>query len=155
MQEPMQDAISQIHASKKAHPFSPGLRYGLGLCVLLLGSALGARPAGQEPTPQHPFARPSSPFDDSIERDPVFAAKQLRVRNAERQRSIVSDTAKLLKLAQELNTEMETGNQKELTQGELRKLAEIEKLARNVKQKMSISFVGGPLPPDTETPWIR
>jgi hypothetical protein len=27
---------------------------------------------------------------------------------------------------------------------QLRKIADIERLARNVKQKMSISFVGGP-----------
>lgn len=155
MQESMQDAINQIYARKRSHPLPPGLRSGLSLCVLLLASALGARPASQEPTPQHPFSRQHSPFDDSIERDPVFAAKQLRIRNAERQKSIVSDTEKLLKLAQELKTEMETSNQKELTQGELRKLAEIEKLARNVKQKMSISFVGGPLPPETDLPWIR
>jgi hypothetical protein len=32
-----------------------------------------------------------------------------------------------------------------LTQVQLRKIADIEKLARNVKQKMSISFVGEPL----------
>lgn len=159
MQEPMQqsmpDATSQSHARKRSRPLWPLLRGGLALFLLLLGGVLGARPAGQEPAPQHPFARQQSPFDDTIERDPVFIARQLRARNAERQKSIVNDTEKLLKLAQELKTEIDIGNQSQLTLGELRKLAEIEKLARNVKQKMSISFVGGPLPPDTETPWIR
>jgi hypothetical protein len=144
MQEPMQDAITQIHARKRPRP---GRRIGLGFCLLLLGGALVGRPAGQEPAPQHPFSRQQSPFDDSVERDPVFVARQLKARNIERQKSIVNDTEKLLKLARELKTETDTGNQNELTQGELHKLAEIEKLARNVKQKMSISFVGGPLPP--------
>jgi hypothetical protein len=57
---------------------------------------------------------------------------------------MVSDTERLLKLAQELNSEIETSNPNVLTQVQLRKIADIERLARNVKQKMSISFVGGP-----------
>jgi hypothetical protein len=125
------------------------------LCVFLLVGIPGARPAGQEPAPPRPFTRLQNPFDDSIERDPIAAARQLRARNDDRQKSIVADTDKLLKLARELNTETETGNPGTLTQVELRKLAEIEKLARNVKQKMSVSFVGGPLPPDPEMQWIR
>jgi hypothetical protein len=149
----MQDATSQAHTRRR--PLRPALRKGLGLCIFLLAGLPGALPAGQEPAPQHPFTRQQSPFDDSIERDPVVAARQLRARNADRQKSIVTDTEKLLRLARELNSEMETGNHGELTQVELHKLAEIERLARNVKQKMSISFVGGPLPPDPDTQWIR
>ncbi|HEX3894279.1 MAG TPA: hypothetical protein VHW46_17015 [Terracidiphilus sp.] len=64
--------------------------------------------------------------------------------NTERQKAVVSDTDKLLKLATELNQEIGESNPATLTPVELRKVAEIEKLARNVKQKMSISFTGGP-----------
>ena len=73
-----------------------------------------------------------------------MAARQLRALNSERQKSMISDTDKLLQLAKELNEEVENSNPDQLTQVELRKLADIEKLARNVKQKMSVSFVGGP-----------
>ena len=76
--------------------------------------------------------------------DPVIAARQIQSLNAERQKSMVSDTDKLVRLAKELNAEVEKGNPEQLTQVELRKLADIEKLARSVKQKMSVSFVGGP-----------
>jgi hypothetical protein len=75
----------------------------------------------------------------------LLAARQMRALNVDRQKSLVSDTEKLLKLAQDLNSEIETSNQDVLTQVQLRKIADIEKLARNVKQKMSISFVGEPL----------
>ncbi len=68
----------------------------------------------------------------------------MRALNADRQKSLVSDTEKLLKLAKQLNSEIETSNQNELTQVQLREIADIEKLARNVKEKMSTSFVGGP-----------
>jgi len=151
----MQDAPRHVRTARKPGLLSPALRKMLAFCVFLLTFTPGARLAGQEPSPPHPFTRQQSPFDDSIERDPALAARQLRARNADRQKSIVADTVKLLKLARELNTEMETGNPGTLTQVELRKLAEIEKLARDVRQKMSISFVGGPLPSDSETQWIR
>jgi hypothetical protein len=104
-----------------------------------------AKPAGQQTMP-NPMTQPSrTPFDGFGSNDPVLAARQMRALNTERQKSLVSDTEKLLKIAQELNSEIETSNQQELTQVELRKIADIERLARNVKQKMSISFVGGPL----------
>lgn len=85
-----------------------------------------------------------NPFDGFGSNDPILAARQMRALNVDRQKSLVSDTEKLLKLAQDLNSEIETSNQDVLTQVQLRKIADIEKLARNVKQKMSISFVGGP-----------
>jgi len=125
----------------------------LGLCALLFACVPGAQPAGQEPAPPRPFTRQQIPFDGPIERDPAFAARQLRALNVDRQKALVTDTDRLLKLARELNTEMETGNPGALTQVELRKLAEIEKLARNVKQRMSISFVGGLLPLAPDAQW--
>jgi hypothetical protein len=120
----------------------PGLTpaAALAVLVLLLFCAVTAEPAGQEQIP-YPLGRhPSSPFESSTNLDPLLAAKQLRALNAQRQKSMVSDTDKLLKLAQELNTEIETGNR----DIELRRITDIEKLARNVKQKMSTSLVGGP-----------
>src|ERR1035441_1312485 len=64
--------------------------------------------------------------------------------NAARQKSVVSDTDKLLKLAQELAQETSASKPSPLTQEQLRKVAKIEKLARNVKEGMSNSILGPP-----------
>ena len=80
------------------------------------------------------------PFDD----DDFVARRQLKALNAERQKMMISDTVKLLKLAQELNAEIETSEGAALTPEQARKLTNIEKLARNVKRKMSESVVSGP-----------
>lgn len=121
----------------------PGLLPGL-LFVLLLGVTLTARPAGQQPVPNQVGRPAPSPFEGVGDSDPMLAAKQMKALNTERQKAVVSDTDKLLKLATELNQEIGESNPTTLTPVELRKIAEIEKLARNVKQKMSISFTGGP-----------
>jgi hypothetical protein len=70
--------------------------------------------------------------------------KQLQALNADRQKALVSDTVKLLKLANELNAEVSSGNPDMLTPGQLRKLEQIEKLAHSVKEKMSMSVRGVP-----------
>lgn len=70
--------------------------------------------------------------------------KLLRALNADRQKSLVSDANKLLRLANELNAEIGRTNPEELTPSQLHKLAEIEKLAHNVKDKMSASVRGTP-----------
>jgi hypothetical protein len=64
--------------------------------------------------------------------------------NADRQKSMVSDADKLVKLARQLDAEIASNPTDELTPEELRKVAEIEKLAHNVKAKMAQSFGGGP-----------
>lgn len=115
------------------------------LCVLLLAAgAILARPAGQRPTPNQINQLPHDLDEGFNDGDPVVTARRMRALNAERQKSMVSDTDRLLKLAQELNSEINNSNPQALTPVELRKIGEIEKLARNVKQKMSISFAGGP-----------
>jgi hypothetical protein len=74
----------------------------------------------------------------------VDEARRIRLLNAERQKSMVADTVKLLKLANELNAEMAKEDTPAPTPVELRKIANIEKLAHNVKEKMEITVVGTP-----------
>lgn len=120
------------------------LRRSGGLACSLLMFAAFAPIAGQQFPPNLPNQRTRAPFDGLGDRDdPALAARQMKALNAERQKSLVSDTAKLLKLTQELNREIGNGNREALTPVELRKISDIEKLARNVKQKMSISYAGG------------
>ena len=87
--------------------------------------------------------------------DPVVAEKRLQAVNADRQKHMVSDAAKLLKLAGELNAEVSQGKADSLTLAELRKLAEIEKLARSVKEKMTYTVGDLPSARVGPRPWSR
>ncbi len=120
----------------------------LGATVFFTGGlyaeAQGQAP-GQPGSPNMTNRARESPFAGMGPTDPVIAARQVRAMNTARQKSLISDTDKLLKLAQELKTEIDNGNRSELTPVQLRKIADIEKLARNVKQKMGISFSNGQL----------
>jgi hypothetical protein len=89
--------------------------------------------------------QPQSPLDPLEDVDPVIAQRRLRMLNTERQKSMVSDTNKLLKLAAELNDEVSSAKPDALTPAQLRKVAEIEKLAHNIKQKMSYAGMPGPV----------
>ncbi len=63
--------------------------------------------------------------------------KRQRLLNIERQKAMVSDADKLLKLARQFNAEMLATNPDSLTPAQVRLLNEMEKLARSVKSKMS------------------
>lgn len=84
----------------------------------------------------------------------LYQERRLRELNAAQHKSMVADTDKLLKLVTELNAEINNSNASSLTAEQLRKVAEIEKLAHNVRDKMRTSVRGAgdymdnsPLPP--------
>jgi len=83
--------------------------------------------------------------------------KRMRLLNAERQKELISDTEKLLKLAKELNDEVTESDTNSMSDAQLRKVAEIGKLAHSVKEKMSYSVGGfpGPNSPLTITPGVQ
>ena len=70
--------------------------------------------------------------------------KRIQLLNAQRQKALVSDTDKLLRLAKELNEEMAGSESTKMTGEQLHKLEEIGKLAKSVKEKMSFSVGGYP-----------
>ena len=76
--------------------------------------------------------------------DATLAAKRMRALNADRHKTLVSDTEKLVKLARQLDAEIASNPTGELTPEELHDVATIEKLAHDVKTKMAQSFGGGP-----------
>jgi hypothetical protein len=144
-----------------------GLRARLmlgSMLVLSLGLALvlvkaGAAQMGS--TGQHgPFSQPTGQrvgggLDDVESGDPTEAARRMRALNTMRQKALVSDTDKLLKLANELNAEI-SANPEALTPEQLRKLATIEKLAHSVKEKMSTPVSGNPVyQPPPPPPMMR
>ena len=62
--------------------------------------------------------------------------------NLERKRQIADDSAKLLKLAGDLKSEVDKTSKDTLSVGVIRKAEEIEKLAHNVKEKMKLTMGG-------------
>lgn len=140
-------AISQA----KTRPFAVLLRARLGLAMLLAlgvgfpGHSQSSNPPVNGQVPVHPYDSSHSDLTDieSPALDPVMAERRLRALNIERQKQMVSDANKLLKLAKELNDEVAGAHADALTPAQLHKIAEIEKLARNVKERMA-SAVGPP-----------
>jgi|SRR6476646_6304538 len=101
-------------------------------------------PAVQAPTLNPSSARQQGPFSESGDSGPFDVEKQMRRLNDDRHKTIVSDTNKLVKLTQELDSEIAANSSDTLTPEELHKLATIEKLAHSVKAKMVLSFGAGP-----------
>ncbi len=123
-----------------------GVRWAVGL-ALLLGIPL----AGQSPFPQGPtgdsgkFGQRYPDSNGPLGQDSNSPEqRRMRMLNAERQKALVSDAEKLLKLAKELNDKVGTDDSGPMSDNELRKVAEIGKLAKSVKEKMSFSVGGYP-----------
>jgi len=136
------------------HPACLRLCASMGLAVLLAlvcalparsqssGGSNGGQGQGQGGMRSHiPQADLSSSADADL--DPAMLERRIRALNNERQKQIVADTDKLLKLARELNEEVAKANTGTWSPNELHKIADIEKLARNVRQRMTES-VGAP-----------
>jgi hypothetical protein len=68
--------------------------------------------------------------------NPQVEQGQAKLRNTDRQRQIVSDTQKLVSLANELKTEVDKSTKDTLSIDVIKKADEIEKLAHSVKEKM-------------------
>lgn len=94
----------------------------------------GGFPRVQMPDSQSPLAGDTG--------NPEMEAKRINALNAERQKSLVSDTNKLVKLTSELNAQINSTHPASLTESQLRMVAEIEKLAHSIREKMCISVKG-------------
>jgi len=120
----------------------------LALCTALLAGPSGSAQAGPtQPRPMLPQPIGQSvggEIDEQRNGNSIQNEKMLRALNADRQKSLVADTDRLLRLVNELNAEISRANPESLTPAQLRKVAEIEKLAHNVKDKMSTSVQCAP-----------
>lgn len=120
---------------------------GTVLALALLSSAL--RASAQAPQYntggfQHgQMSDSGSPIGGELA-NPEMEAKRLDALNAERQKSLVSDTNKLLKLTGELNAQINSTHPDKLTEEQIRMVAEIEKLAHNIREKMCTSVKPAP-----------
>jgi hypothetical protein len=86
----------------------------------------------QQPSldPQFGRRRSSSPEEEKIERD------MQKKRNLERQASLKKDTDRLYQLAGELKQYVDKTNENQLSIAVIKKAEEVEKLAKQVKEKM-------------------
>src|ERR1700734_4185430 len=113
-----------------------GVIVGCSLLSSLSGKAQA--PYGMDPmqtdgplsTPGHttvPTGRPADPLES------MMAARTKLAQNIDRQKHLENDTKRLLVLANELKTEIASSGTESMTPEMLRKMDEIEKLARSVK----------------------
>ncbi len=103
--------------------------------------AVPALPQRQQQQPVQPpgFPAPIVPGAPDEQRDRVMEQMQRRLamlRNRERQKEIVRDTDKLLALAAELKSSVAKSSREQPSGDDLKKMDEIAKLAKNVRDKM-------------------
>jgi nitric oxide reductase activation protein len=95
------------------------------------GTHSGSQTGGQtQQSPSQTAGEPETPLDARMEQD------QAKMRNLERHKKLVDDTAKLVSLADELKSDVDKSNKDTLSLDVIRKADEIEKLAHSVKEKM-------------------
>lgn len=111
-------------------------------CTVFTG---GAQTSPEWIQHRRPGMEMPAPDPSQLEDGGPESEKRLRALNAERQKALVADTGKLLKLAAELDAEVGQSNPDALTAEQLHKVAEIEKLARSVREKMSLSVRSTPV----------
>lgn len=130
----MRDVCSRLLEDVRAKRQRLGVRamQAIALVLLLGGASHGSPQLGQ----RHQIP---AGVDFGQQEDDFITEKRLNALNAERQKSLVADTNKLLKLATEVEKEIGKNQGDSSLAEQLRKIAEIEKLARSVKEKMSTS----------------
>jgi hypothetical protein len=118
-----------------------------------MAAMAGVAHPGQEPLP--PVGSPDRPSTPSTANHLPDANAQMRMReqqtkqqnfeaaNVERKRQLAEDSARLLKLATDLKAEVDKTSKDTLSLIVIRKAEEIERLARNVKEKMKLTVGPG------------
>jgi hypothetical protein len=119
------------------------------MLVAAIALLTGAAQPGQSPSqnPDKPYLLPEAnrlpdANDQMKMRNQDAKQQSFDAANTERKKQISDDSTKLLTLAMALKAEVDKTNKDMLSLNVIRKADEIEKLARNVKEKMKLT-VGG------------
>jgi hypothetical protein len=122
-----------------------GLRRGLAFAMFLVlpvaAQSPGMGPGYQGPPDGHIGRQQQQDSDSGL--DVRIEAKRIATLNLIRQKSMVSDADRILRLAQELNDDANASTSALTPAERLRKATEIEHLAKGVKEKMTYA-VGAP-----------
>ena len=117
--------------------------FAVPFCVSTIGHAQTQIPTnnGSQNPRRIPQPRDPRDLDDQIQTagTSVFYEKRIKMLNAEQHKSMVADTDRLVKLVADLNSEINNSKSSLLTPDQLRTVAEIEKLAHNIRDKMRMS----------------
>lgn len=113
-----------------------------GLLIVLVAIVFWLKPAesaaqAQQPpqvSQQPPFSSAPPKTDDPIIRD--MERKNAEARNKARYQSLKADTDRLLQLATELKQSVDKANENTLSLDVIKKAEQVEKLAKQVKEKM-------------------
>lgn len=121
-------------------------------CAIAMVAAVGVCRLSSQTAPQEPSQdsskpstlpetnRPSDTKAVATMHQPQAADKTVGGAGVQRRQEISDDSARLLKLASDLKTEVDKTNKDTLSLGVIRKAEEIEKLAHSVKDKMKLSM---------------
>jgi hypothetical protein len=118
-------------------------------CCVALAAFAGAAQPGQESStvekvrPNPPQPKLPDANDQMRMREENAKKVNFEAANAERKKQIADDTANLLKLANDLKTEVDKTSKDTLSLSVIRKAEEIERLAHAVKEKMKLTVGGG------------
>ena len=112
---------------------------------LVLGQTTNPQAQVSQPQPKHTLLdpeinRPPDANQIMLMREQQAKKKNFEAANTERKRQLAEDSALLLKLAGELKTEIGKTSAGALGPDAMRKLEDIERLARNVQQKMKLTM---------------
>jgi hypothetical protein len=117
---------------------------GIAVMVMFMGGALSQ----QYPNPDKSIHPPvlTTPPDANAQmrmREQTSKEQNYEAANAERKRQIAEDSARLLKLANDLKAEVDKTNKDTLSLIVIHKAEEIERLAHSVKEKMKLTVGPG------------
>jgi hypothetical protein len=93
------------------------------------------------PTLSLQFRRPRPGSADSEPIEEKWERQRKKARNEERQKDLMQDTEKLLRLATELKQHVDKTDENTLSLDVIKKTEEIEKLAKKVREKMKAEYM--------------
>jgi hypothetical protein len=134
---------------KRSHREAGAALTAFAVAMFLFGTAAIAQRNNPPPPPPRPVVPSMDPFNmpPVIYGDPTRTKqdeKRLAYLNAERHKTLVAATNRLVKLAGELQAQINSEPQTPLTPDQVRQFQEIEKLAHNIRDKMSTSVRPAP-----------
>lgn len=131
----MMDAVKM---AAKAKPPRYYVRVAAMLLVLAAASAPFARsqkPDNQQPSSAQTTAQKAQPVETAENKPGAKAAAPADPAQAK----LLADAQKLLKLSEELKTEVDASSKDTLSLGVVKKAEEVEKLARSIKERLKKS----------------
>ena len=83
-----------------------------------------------------PLTDPAADHDRRVTVNDSAEVRQAQLLRVQRQKQLISDSAKLLKLATDLNQQIDNTSAETLPADSVKKAAEIEKLAHSLRQRL-------------------